>query len=267
MHAHIDSPPEELDPHIRRFYLHAMSLLDEAGIRYLVGGAYAMAYHAEIVRHTKDFDVFVRPEDAQPTLDVLRDGGYASEMTFPHWLGKAFDGTAFVDVIFRSGNGLCNVDEEWFINAIDGEALGRPVKICPAEEVIWSKSFVQERERFDGADIAHLLLARGNRLDWPRLFRRFQGHERVLLSHLIMYGYIYPSEARRVPPWVIDRLIATVRDEPATTEKVCRGTFLSRQQYLVDVRERGFRDARLEPQGPLSAETITHWTMAIEKMK
>ena len=35
--------------------------------------------------------------------------------------------------------------------------LDKEVKLCPPEEIIWSKSFIMERERFDGADINHLL--------------------------------------------------------------------------------------------------------------
>ena len=35
-----------------------------------------------------------------------------------------------------------------------------------AEETLWSKAFVMERERYDGADVAHLILAHGERLDW-----------------------------------------------------------------------------------------------------
>jgi hypothetical protein len=263
----VDSAPEELDPAIREFYLRAMEILDDAEVPYLVGGAYAMAYHAGIVRHTKDFDVFVRPEDTQRTLSEFRRHGYRGELTFPHWLGKIFDGTAFVDLIFRSGNGLCRVDDDWFTHAIPGEAFGRPARICPAEEVIWSKSFVQERERFDGADIAHLLLARGDSLDWQRLLGRFRNHERILLTHLINFGYIYPTEKERVPMWVIDRLIQAMRDESTPDQPLCRGTFLSRQQYLIDVNGRGFIDARSQPHGPLTPDEIAHWTTAIETMK
>jgi hypothetical protein len=60
--------------------------------------------------------------------------------------------------------------------------MGQPVRLCPAEETIWSKAFVMERERYDGADIAHLLRARAEMLDWRRLTRRFGRHWRVLFG-------------------------------------------------------------------------------------
>ena len=60
--------------------------------------------------------------------------------------------------------------------------------------MIWTKAFVMERERYDGGDVAHLLLKCSEQLDWHRLVSRFDSHWRVLLSHLILFGYIYPSE-------------------------------------------------------------------------
>jgi hypothetical protein len=45
--------------------------------------------------------------------------------------------------------------------------------------MIWSKAFVMERERFDGADVAHLLRSMGPRLDWDRILRRFDRYWEV----------------------------------------------------------------------------------------
>ena len=78
-------------------------------------------------------------------------------MAFHHWLAKAHHGDKFIDVIFNSGNGVAEVDDEWFAHAVDEEVLGAPVKLVPAEEMIWSKAMIMERERYDGADVAHLL--------------------------------------------------------------------------------------------------------------
>lgn len=259
-----------LDEPTRNFYLRSLDLLDHSGIPYLVGGAYSLAYHAGIARHTKDLDVFVRPADAQRTLAMFAHNGYRTELTFPHWLGKAFDpadADAFVDVIFASGNGLCTVDEKWFTHAVQGEALGRPALLCPAEEIIWSKSFVMERERYDGADIHHILLWRGKDLDYQRLLWRFTGNERVLLAHLTMFGYVFPGQRGNVPAWVMDELIQRLRNEPAGGDHLCRGTLVSRQQYLIDVHERGFIDGRLPPSGRMTQADVDYWTDAIGKIK
>ncbi len=144
-----------LDPETREFYRRSLLQLKDAGVDFLVGGAYAFERYTGIARHTKDFDIFVRRADCERALSVLSGAGCRTELTFPHWLGKAYCGDAFVDVIFSSGNGVAEVDDVWFANAVDDESLGIPVKLCPPEEMIWSKSFVMERERFDGADVAH----------------------------------------------------------------------------------------------------------------
>lgn len=253
-----------LPPATLQYYLRSMDLLDEAGLPYLLGGAYALKHFAGIERHTKDLDIFVRPKDFASTLDLFARHGYRTEVTHPHWLGKAYQpaGDDFIDIIFGAGNGVAVVDDDWFAHAVDGHALGRPAKLVPAEEMVWSKSFIQERERYDGADIAHVLRSRIDQLDWDRLLRRFHGHEPVLLAHLILFGYVYPSERSRIPQRVLDALLERFRADPPADEKVCRGTFLSWKQYLVDVQEWGYADGRLQPHGPLSADQVERWTRA-----
>jgi hypothetical protein len=160
----------ELAPEARAFYRRALDTLKGDGVPFLVGGAYALAHYTGVVRHTKDLDVFVRPPDCARTLEALARVGCRPELTFPHWLGKAFHGENFVDVNFSSGNGLCRVDDGWFDGAEEARVFGTTVRLVPVEEMIWSKGFVQERERYDGADIDHLLRAAADRLDWRRLF-------------------------------------------------------------------------------------------------
>ncbi len=243
----------------RQFYLKALQSLDDAGVQYLVGGGFALTQHTGIQRDTKDLDVFVRPGECRKTVDVLGGAGYRTEWTWPHFLAKALSGSAFVDILFNSGNGLSPVDDEWFANAVEGDLIGRRVLFVPVEEMIWSKAFVMERDRFDGADVAHLILRCGPKIDWKRLLRRFQNHERVLLAQLILYGYVYPSKQDYVPLWVIDELNQRVRQEPKTTEPLCRGTFLAQHQYQIDVHKWGFIDARLAPRGPLRADDIARF--------
>jgi hypothetical protein len=172
-----------------------------------------------------------------------------------------------VDLIFRAGNGLCEVDDSWFQRARDDELLGVPVKHCAAEEMIWMKAYIMERERFDGADIAHILRCCAAEIDWPHLVGRFGPDWRVLLSHLILFGYIYPGERAQIPPAIMEDLITRLRSEASNAgpERLCRGTLLSRQQYLVDAQEWGYRDARLEERVQMNKKDIADWTEAIEK--
>jgi hypothetical protein len=245
------------------FYVDALTKLDRGGIEFLVGGAFAYAVYSDIERDTKDFDVFLRREDVPHALEALGAAGYRTEVPFPHWLGKVHHGDYFMDLIFSSGNGIAQVDDLWFAHAINHEILGLPLRLCPAEEMIWSKAFIQERERFDGADILHLFRELGLTLDWPRILWRFGTHWRVLLSLIVMFGFVYPDRRDRVPAWVTDELLERLRLESREPDsRVCNGTLLSREQYLHDLDRLGYTDARVEPNGPMTRKQIEIWTPA-----
>ncbi len=260
-------PVRALDPETIAFYRDCLNLLLDADVPFLVGGAYAFGPYTGIQRHTKDLDIFIRKRDLSRVLNVFSEAGYRTEQTFPHWLSKVFGDDAFIDIIHSSGNGIAKVDDEWFAHARNGEVLGVDVLLCPPEDMVWSKGFVMERERYDGADIAHLLRAFGDKLDWDRLVRRFEPHPHVLLSHLVLFRFIYPDEAGLVPDAVMNQLIQCLRPEPNSTAAgthLCRGTLLSREQYLVDFEQWGYQDARLPPFGDLTPEEVKLWTAGID---
>ena len=264
----IDAASMLTTPEKAELYRTALETLNRSGVPYMVGGTYAFHYYAGITRSTKDFDIFVRPRDVQRMLDVLTRAGFKADVAHSHWLAKAHHGGRFIDVIFSSGNGVAEVDDEWFAHAVDEDVLGVPVKLCPAEEMIWSKALIMERERFDGADVAHLLRHCSGLLDWGRMVRRFGQHWRVLLSHLVLFGFIYPGERALVPSAIVkdlvNRLLAEL-DVPTRDSKVCQGTLLSRSQYLVDVDEWGYEDARVQPRGSMTDAQVAEWTAAIDE--
>jgi hypothetical protein len=258
--------PSPLAPETVAFYQEAMRALRDAGQRFLVGGAYAFRPYTGIERHTKDLDLFVLPGDIRRTLEVLSAAGYRCELTFPHWLGKAWKDDNFVDLIFSSGSGVAVVDDAWFAHSVPARVFDTDVRLIPAEEMIWSKAFVMERERYDGNDVIHLLRARGPHLDWRRLIDRFGPRWRVLLAHLVLYGFVYPAERTRVPEAPMSELLARLRAERAEeppSDRVCQGTLLSRAQYLMDIGPWGYRDARLGPDVRMTAEDIELWTQGI----
>jgi hypothetical protein len=256
-----------IDPKAREFYRKALGKLDENNVPYLVGGAYAFARYTGIERHTKDFDIFIRREDFDRAADVLAKAGYKSELTFPHWIGKAYDGDDFIDLIFSAGNAVAAVDDLWFKYAVTEKVLDMDVKLIPPEEMLWSKGLIMERERFDGADVAHVLHAVGPKLDWKRLLERYGNYWRALYAHLILFGFIYPSDRDRIPVWVMEELAKRLDQETHSKppqEKICYGSIVSRQQYLKDITDWGYKDARLQPLGNMSTEEIAHWTKGIE---
>jgi hypothetical protein len=251
------------------FYRRTLHVLSDAHVPFMVGGSHAFLQYTGIVRNTKDFDLFVRREDLDRALNALRDSGYRTEITFPHWLAKAHQSGDHVDLVFSSGNGVARVDDEWFEHALEAEVLGMPVKIAPIEEFLWQKSFVMERERFDGADVMHLIRSSADTIDWQRLIRRYDRHWPLLLTYLTLFTFIYPSERGRIPTALFEEL-HTRFDHYLTSDagdKVCQGTLVSRGQYMVDIGQYGFADARLAPRGNMSAEDAIYWTWAIENIR
>jgi hypothetical protein len=87
----------------------------------------------------------------------------------------------------------------------------------------------------------------------------------VLLAHLVLFGFIFPSARSRVPEGVMRELLQRLETEvggPDATDPVCYGTLLSWSQYLGDVLGGSFRDARIRPFGNMSAEEVARWTSA-----
>src|SRR5438132_11073617 len=130
-----------------------MRALQAVGVDYLVGGAYALARFTGVIRHTKDFGIFLRPGDRDVAVGALAAAGFRTEITYSHWLAKAYWGSYFIDLIYSSGNGLVAVDDGWFAHAVPDDVLGQPARLCPAEEALWSKAVIMERNRLDGADL------------------------------------------------------------------------------------------------------------------
>jgi hypothetical protein len=258
----------EANPDKTDFYRQTIELFLAEGLPFLVGGTHAYYRYTGIARETKDFDIFIRREDYPRFAAAVERAGYETELKFPHWLGKIYQGKAFIDLIFSGGNGEAAVDDEWFEHSVEGKIFGLPVRLAAPEEMIWSKTYVMERERYDGGDVMHLLLRTGKRLHWDRLVHRFGPHWRLLFMQIVKFGFVYPSERHRIPREVTEMLLERFRAElndRSAPDQVCFGTMTSRAQYLVDVREWGFQDARLEPIGTLTPEQVHHWTEAIKE--
>jgi hypothetical protein len=107
-----------------------------------MGGGFALEFYTHLGRGPKDMDLVIQRQDLEKVFEALNDSGLKPELAFSHWLGKIYGENDCVDIIFNSGNGLCEVDDLWFKHAIPGEVFGFPVKFCPPEEMIWTKAFV-----------------------------------------------------------------------------------------------------------------------------
>jgi hypothetical protein len=258
------------DPISVECYSAAIKALKRAKVDFLVGGAYSFARYSGIYRHTKDLDLFLRPRDLEAAQSALGPAGFEIRPAFEHWIAKAHRDDHFIDLIYSSGNGIATVDDGWFEHAVTGEVVGETVLFCPAEEAIWSKAFIMERHRFDGADVAHVFRKSGSQLDWERLLVRFGEHWPLLFAHVVLFSYIYPEHVHQVPAWVREgfahRFLNSANiDLPEA--KLCRGTLLSALEYLPDVERWGYCDVRRSPFGNMSDEDIRSWTAGVSSGK
>lgn len=223
------------------FYREALDELYESGTNFMLGGAFCMFQYTGIYRDTKDLDVFCKPSEYPKILKHFASKGYKTELTDVRWLAKVFKGEYFIDIIFDTVNNICRVDDTWYQHAREGEFVGHKVKLLPPEELIWCKIYVQNRERYDGADVNHVLLKQGKSLDWKRLLNRLDQHWHILLSQLLQFQFVYPSEYHEIiPRWLFDELMERAREQydlPPAVERVCRGPIIDQTQYQIDIKE------------------------------
>jgi hypothetical protein len=119
------------------------------------------------------------------------------------------------------------------------------VPLLSPTELIWSKVFVQDRCRYDGADIAHVILTQCENIDWRRLLSHMEQYWEALLAHIINFRFIYPTERHRIPRWLMVELIDRLQQSmelPIPRMKICRGRLFSRNDYFLDISEWGFAD-------------------------
>lgn len=230
---------EDVTLDVHPFYKETLEQLLECGEEFLVGGGFAFCFYTGISRYTKDLDIFCRSSQCPRILQFFHQRGYRVEQTDVRWLAKVFKEEHFMDIIFDSPNNICSVDDTWYEHSTTAKFEGIPVRLIPVEELIWCKTFVQNRERFDGADINHLLVRQGRHLDWDRLLFRLDRHWHLLLAELLVFQFVYPSEYQDiVPRGLMDTLLqraAQQYDIPPAVEKVCRGPLIDQTQYATDI--------------------------------
>lgn len=225
-------------------YQSALRSLNEAGISYAVAGAFALHEHCGIWRTTKDLDIVLESKHVPAALDYLKKKGFYTFVKDPVWLAKAYLGDFFVDLITSLGNAVLCVDSSWMEHAKPIMLFGVPCKVLGVEEVIASKLFVTRRERFDGADIVHLIHSKAEQLNWDRIERLMKGHEELIFWSLVFFAYIYPKRTNAIPPEVWKRMMQRFESELKNPREGApfRGTLIDPNMFAIDVAEWGERD-------------------------
>jgi hypothetical protein len=244
------SPPEgallQPAPEAEAFYSDVLRQMAESEIPFLVSGTYALASYTGIDRPTKDLDVFTTVGNCLKTLSWFKARGFAVEMVDERWLARITRGELFVDVIYNMPTSSSPVTEGWFDHAPEEELFGVKVRLVPATQLVWSKIFVQDHCRYDGADVAHMFLKCHDKIDWRRLLGDMELYWEVLLIALLNFRFIYPSERHLIPQWLMDELLGRLRDQAQVegpSKKVCRGRIYSPRDYAIDIEQWGYSEA------------------------
>jgi len=253
-----DFPPEQ-----RALFCDVLQHLNRVHVPYVVSGAFALQQHTGIWRNTKDLDLFLPPDVVPQALEHLNEQGFETEIRDPVWLAKAHRDGFFVDLITGMSNAIITVDQSWIDRGSPAEVLGVPSRVLAPEELIASKLFVNFRERFDGADVVHIIFGSHGTLDWRRLRQLVGEHWEILLWELVLFHYVYPAHSDYVPREVWDDLLSRLRKdlEHPRREAPFRGSLLDEKMFAIDVQEWGMEDL-LHRQRELREPKITTLTEA-----
>jgi Uncharacterised nucleotidyltransferase len=197
--------PEQWD-----VYREAMQALSAAGIRFMLGGGFAMAAYTGRWRNTKDIDLYIAREDRQAAVDALTNAGFIDYFVhLPYdrnWIYRSTRSGVIVDIIWSMANQRAQVDEHWFSAAPVIQMRGESLAVIPMEEFVWCKLYILQRDHCDWTDVMNVLFAAGTRLDWDHLLWRLEEDWPILKALLTLYGWLCPRRANQLPDSLRKRL-------------------------------------------------------------
>lgn len=242
------STPPDFSREQQELFVEVLELLNRHQVPYAVAGAFALHLHTGIWRNTKDLDLFLPAAEVPRSLRLLRDHGFECEICDSVWLAKARREDYFVDLITGMSNGVLAVDRSWIQRAHRSYALGVQTLILAPEELIASKLFVSFRERFDGADIVHVIHGIRGRMDWDRLLALLGEHWGMLLWNLVLFQYIYPAHGNYIPRAVWTQLLGRLCREIENPDPQApfRGSLIDENMFSIDVHEWGMENLLLK---------------------
>jgi hypothetical protein len=233
------SIPTDIPEEQAALFREVLCALEKEKIPYAVSGAFALRQHTGICRFTKDLDLFMTATAALEALPYLRKCGFECEVRDPVWLAKAHKGEFFVDLITGMSNGVFAVDDSWIQRSSPAVIHGVATRVLAPEELVASKIFVARRERFDGADIAHVIFGTYPSFDWDRELELVGEHWEMLLWSLVLFRYVYPGQTHYVPAKVWTELLQRLGNEIARPDPRAsfRGSLVDDNMFAIDVNE------------------------------
>jgi Nucleotidyl transferase of unknown function (DUF2204) len=254
------SVPPELPRKQEALFREVLTLLEEKALPFAVSGAFALRQHTGIFRSTKDLDLFLTHEVAPCALAYLKQDGFETEICDPVWLSKAHRDDFYVDLITGMSNAAIVVEDSWIQRAQPAVVYDVQTRVLAPEELIASKLFVTRRERFDGADIAHVIYGTEGELEWDRILEIAGDHWEMLLWALILFRYVYPAQTNYVPYALWEHLLTRFQQTIMKPDPDARfrGSLVDENMFAIDVREWGLDNILAEYRAQRLASAGTH---------
>jgi hypothetical protein len=238
------SQPPPFPAEQESLFREVIGLMERDHVPFAISGAFALHEHTGIWRDTKDLDLFLPAADVPRALRLLEDDGFKTEIADAVWLAKARRDGYFVDLITGMSNAVVRVDLSWIARASHTDLFGLSARVLAPEELIASKIFVTRRERFDGADICHVIYGTRGKFNWQRLLDLVGEQWQMLFWYLVLYHYVYPAHSDYVPREIWDELLGRFKVELAHPNQALefRGSLIDEYMFAIDVQEWGKRN-------------------------
>jgi hypothetical protein len=191
-------------------YRLAMETVRSTGVRFMLGGGFALAVYTGRWRDTKDVDFYVHPECRQIVIDALAAAGfvdYYDQAPYErHWIYRSTKAGVIVDIIWGMANQRARVDPQWLERASSVTIRNQLMLIVPPEEFIWCKLYIMQRDHCDWTDIFNLLHVCGPQIDWEHLINRLEEDIMLLKAMLTAYAWLCPHDVLKLPSALWERL-------------------------------------------------------------
>jgi len=207
-------------------------------IPFALGGGLALGYYTGRLRRSKDLDIYIRPEDRDEVVQMMTRCGledyYSVSPYVREWIYRGHQDGVIVDAIWAMANQRARVDDHWLCAGPTIQLCGQTFRVIPAEELIWSKLYVLQRDRCDWPDIMNLLYATGHKLDWDHLLRRVGPDTPLVKAVLSVYSWVCPERASAVAGRVWDELgLEPPRNEASPVSGIPPKDLLDTRPWLL----------------------------------
>lgn len=201
-----------------RVYHEVIARAAAKGLRFVLGGGFAISTYTGHWRNTRDMDLYVLPADRDAFIQVTAEAGlrdmYERSPYDRRWIFRAACGDTIVDVIWAMANLRSQVDEGWLRDGGEFNIRGERLGVVPPEEMVWNKLYVMQHDRCDWTDVLNLLYSVGAGLDWEYLIKRMGDDTPLLAAVLSVYRWMCPGRSCAIPaPVWKDLQIAPPRRE------------------------------------------------------